>query len=256
MNKRELKKLYKFIYAILIVLALFLLEKFNLINSDNTSTKLIEPKLGEKIVVTLNKCIDGDTAKFNLNDDEIKVRFLAIDTPETVHPYKDKQEYGKDASEYTCSKLESAKKIELQYEETYYNKDKYNRYLAWIFVDDNLLQKELINNGYAKVKYVYAKYKYTEELKSEEEVAKENKVGVWSNVEEITYRNKIHTVTFKYNNKEDKIKVIDGSTVDIIDNPYKEGYIFTGWKYGNNLFDLETPITKNITLKASFKKIN
>ena len=36
----------------------------------------------ENINVTLNKCIDGDTASFKYNDKIIKVRFLAVDTPE------------------------------------------------------------------------------------------------------------------------------------------------------------------------------
>ena len=36
----------------------------------------------ERINVTLNKCVDGDTAWFNLENKKIKARFLAIDTPE------------------------------------------------------------------------------------------------------------------------------------------------------------------------------
>ena len=34
--------------------------------------------------VTLSKCVDGDTAHFYINGKNVKVRFLAIDTPETV----------------------------------------------------------------------------------------------------------------------------------------------------------------------------
>lgn len=39
--------------------------------------------------VKLSKCVDGDTARFILNKEEIKARFLAIDTPESVHPTKE-----------------------------------------------------------------------------------------------------------------------------------------------------------------------
>ena len=39
----------------------------------------------EKETVTLNKCVDGDTAWFNLNEEKIKARFLAIDTPESTN---------------------------------------------------------------------------------------------------------------------------------------------------------------------------
>ena len=256
MSKREKKKLYKIIYAFILIAVLLLLEKFNLINiiDNNESVKLVESNVSERQEVVLDSCVDGDTAKFKLNDEVIKVRFLAIDTPETIHPYKNVEEYGKDASEYTCNRLTNAKKIEIQYEETYTKYDKYDRYLAWIWVDDNLLQKELISVGYAKIKYIYAKYKYTDELKEVELNAKEEKLGLWNSYEEIKYRDKEYSITFKYNNETKEVKVKEGETVELIDNPYKEGYTFAGWKYSNNLYDATTPVTKNLTLKASFTK--
>lgn len=42
----------------------------------------------EKKEVKFSSCIDGDTARFIMDKEEIKVRFLAIDTPETNHPKK------------------------------------------------------------------------------------------------------------------------------------------------------------------------
>lgn len=45
--------------------------------------------------VTLSKCVDGDTAHFYINGKNVKVRFLAIDTPETVKPGTPVQPYGK-----------------------------------------------------------------------------------------------------------------------------------------------------------------
>ena len=64
-------------------------------------------------IVTLSKCVDGDTAWFYLNEEEIKTRFLAIDTPESTNKI---EEYGKEASNFTCDKLTSAKKIEIEYD--------------------------------------------------------------------------------------------------------------------------------------------
>ena len=59
----------------------------------------------EKLEVTLNKCVDGDTAWFNLDSNNIKVRFLAIDTPESTNKI---EPYGKEASEFTCNALKNA----------------------------------------------------------------------------------------------------------------------------------------------------
>lgn len=128
--------------------------------------------------VSLAKCTDGDTAHFNINGEDIVVRLLAVDTPETVKPNTPVQPYGKEASEYTCNALTNASEIRLEYE-TGNRTDKYNRLLAWVFVDDQLLQSMLIEKGLAKVDYIYGDYKYTNRLYVAEENAKSKRVGMW-----------------------------------------------------------------------------
>lgn len=104
---------------------------------------------------------------------------MAIDTPETVKPNTPPAFMGKKASNYTKSALAKAKKIEIQYNGN--RTDKYGRKLAWIFVDGQLLQNKLVKKGYARVYYVYGKYKYTNKLRASEKVAKRKKLGVWKN---------------------------------------------------------------------------
>lgn len=130
----------------------------------------------DKQVVELKKCVDGDTAWFYYNNNEIKVRFLAINTPESTNKI---EAYGKEASEYTCNRLMNAKKIELEYDDNSDLKDKYGRDLAWVFVDDSLLNKDIVENGYGEVKYIYGDYKYLSLIKEAEEKAKKNNVGIW-----------------------------------------------------------------------------
>ena len=134
----------------------------------------------EKEEVLFDSCVDGDTAKFIIDDEVKSVRFLAIDTPETVHPTKGEEPYGKEASDFTCNSLKKAKKILLEYEEG--NKiDKYGRILAWVWIDDVLLQDELIKLGYAEVAYLYDDYKYTSLLKDHQAIAEANLLGIWNN---------------------------------------------------------------------------
>lgn len=128
--------------------------------------------------VTFVRCVDGDTAVFKRGEEELKVRFLAIDTPETVHPTKEVESFGKNASEYTCNKLQNAEEILLEYEESN-NIDKYQRILAWIWIDGSLLQKELIDIGYAKVAYIYGEYRYTKSLCLYQSIAKSYSLGLW-----------------------------------------------------------------------------
>lgn len=141
----------------------------------------------QKIPVSLDKCIDGDTAKFVLEEKIITVRFLAIDTPESVDTGKEVEPYSKEASEYTCNKLKSAKQIYILYDENSDQKDKYNRELAWVFVDNELLNNLIVRNGYAKVAYLYGDYLYTDDLKDSENLAKKEQLNIWNNYEEDNY---------------------------------------------------------------------
>lgn len=224
----------------------------NLINATNSHIETVESSVSEKNGVTLEKCVDGDTATFNINGESVKVRFLAIDTPESVHPYKSVEEYGKDASEYTCKLLTEANQIEIEYEENMSTEDKYSRKLAWVWVDGKLIQESLIEIGYAQVKYIYAKYTYLDLLYQAQNEAKENKFGIWYDYKEETYEDKTYTVTFKVGDEEQSVEVKEGKTVDMIDNPIKSGSLFKGWTYGGELYDLSKGVTRNITLKASF----
>lgn len=164
---------------ILIMILILFFSNVTLVSAKKKSTRS-----NEKIQVTLEKCVDGDTARFMYKKSNIKARFLAIDTPESVHPTKKVEPFGKEASKYICDMLSNAKKIVLEYDINSDKTDKYDRHLVWVFVDDVLLQEELVSNGYAKIKYVYGDYKYLDELKKEEQIAKGNRVGVWSLLDE------------------------------------------------------------------------
>ena len=152
-------------------------ENFNVINA-------LEQEEIERIKVKFNRKIDGDTAEFELNNEIIKVRFLGINTPETVDKNRGEEPYGKEASAYTEEKLKNATKIELEYDSNASEKDKYGRILAWVFVDDSLLQKELVSNGLAETYMLQSNYRYAGVLQLAEEEAKNNKLGIWSSIEQ------------------------------------------------------------------------
>lgn len=130
--------------------------------------------------VTLVSCIDGDTAKFNVKGEVKTVRFLSINTPEIAHDDIDGEPFGDVAKDYTCKLLKSASTIKLQYDSKSDIEDKYGRILAWVFVDNELLQEKLVSEGLAQVKYVYDDYKYSSHLKDVEFEAKNRELGIWS----------------------------------------------------------------------------
>lgn len=141
---------------------------------------MIPIEANSKKTVTLAKCTDGDTAHFYVDKKDVTVRFLAINAPEYT---KTKEPYGKEASEYVCDILTNAKKITLEFDDGSERYDKYDRMLAWVYADGVLVQKELVKQGLAEVKYLYGDYAYTEELQQLEKIAKNKKLAMWSNVE-------------------------------------------------------------------------
>lgn len=162
-----------------ILLGMLLMSPFS-IYAKEIEEESLESNVKTEIV-TLESCVDGDTARFFNRDNElIKARFLAIDTPETVHPTKGVEPFGKEASDYTCDSLTNAKEIKLEYDDNSTEEDYYGRKLVWVFVDDVLLQDLLVSKGYAEVAYLYNDYKYTPLLQDSEAVAKAMKLGIWS----------------------------------------------------------------------------
>lgn len=158
---------------IIVMPAVYYDEKFNKIENDYDEDT-------NKIEVELVQTVDGDTAKFNMDGEQITVRFLGINTKETVHPEIGEEEWGKEASDFSKDKLENATKIELEFDSSANEKDKYDRYLAWIWVDDELLQNLLVQNGLAETYMLQNNYKYAGMLQESEEITKNSKLGIWS----------------------------------------------------------------------------
>ena len=133
--------------------------------------------------VTLNNCVDGNSARFMLGLNEIKVKFLGVEVEEIIKDDETDEINGSFVSDYVCSSLQSAKKIRIEYEPNIDKEDRYGRIQAWVFVDDVLLQEDLVKNGYARIMYVNDDFTYLERLKEAQNFAKENKLGVWKEFE-------------------------------------------------------------------------
>ncbi|MBQ9267848.1 MAG: thermonuclease family protein [Clostridia bacterium] len=134
----------------------------------------------ERISVKYLKTSDGDTARFEVDGENVRVRFLGINTPEVAGEDKVEEPYGNDAMVYTKNKLDHAKKIEIEYDDNADKEDRFGRQLAWIWVDDALLEEELVRVGLAKTYMLKSDYKYADVLKKAESEAKSEKLGVWS----------------------------------------------------------------------------
>ena len=87
--------------------------------------------------------------------------------------------------------------------------------VTWVWVDDVLLQDDLVSKGYAEVAYLYGKYKYVDLLKDHQAVAEASKIGVWN--EEARKEFDANSNNDKKSNKKDKeFSIDDMSTKEII----------------------------------------
>ena len=134
--------------------------------------------INEKEKVQFHSCIDGDTAKFYIKGEIKTTRFLAINTPEVG---ENEEPLGKEASNYTCQALKRAKEIYLEYDGNSDKEDKYGRILAFVWVDGELLERKIIEQGWGKVAYIYGDYAHVDELRIVENKAKEEGKGIWNN---------------------------------------------------------------------------
>src|SRR5690606_35315091 len=126
------------------------------------------------------RVIDGDTIVIDKDGMDETVRFIGIDTPETVHPSKLVQCFGQEASRVTKEWLEG-RSVSLEIDPVEGERDKYRRLLGYVYRDDGLfVNLELIRQGYA-YEYTYnLPYRYQAEFHNAEIEARAEEAGLWS----------------------------------------------------------------------------
>ena len=122
----------------------------------------IEPSpISEKHEAVYQYIHDGDTAVFFLdNKEKVIVRFLAVDTPEIG------EEGYEEAKRFTDTTLEKASKIIIELDPNSERYDKFDRLLAWVWADGELMQEKLLENNLAQLKYLFHDYLYIEYLEN------------------------------------------------------------------------------------------
>ena len=123
---------------------------------------------------------DGDTIKVSINGKTETIRFIGMDTPETKDPRKPVQCFGKEAS----SKMQSfaqSKMVRLKSDNSQGDRDKYNRLLRYVYLEDGRnIAYEMIRGGYAH-EYTYnTPYEYQVQFKAAEKYVMNQGDGLWS----------------------------------------------------------------------------
>lgn len=115
--------------------------------ATSTPTPAVTP-VGALTEAKVIRVIDGDTIEVQIGRQQFTVRYISVDTPETVHPSKPVQYFGKAASLMNKQLVEGKTvRLEKDVSET----DKYDRLLRYVWVGDTMINAELVRLGFAQV---------------------------------------------------------------------------------------------------------
>ncbi|MBQ9433430.1 MAG: thermonuclease family protein [Synergistaceae bacterium] len=180
--------------AILVIIAAIAVYFFggqgipNFVGNDSGNDNPIQQDDSGFVMGTVTRVVDGDTAEITVDGTKRRVRFLGVDTPETVHPNKPVQFFGPEASAFTKESL-TGKRVWLEYDKN--PQDRYSRHLAYIWtakpkrITDETIRRDMFNakmllGGYAKVMIIKPNNRYATQFKQFESEARNSRRGLWA----------------------------------------------------------------------------
>lgn len=137
-------------------------------------TPTIVGEVKEKARVT--RVIDGDTIELS---DKRKVRYIGINSYES----SDKESGAKCLAEKsTEANRQLVLNKEIEMEKDISETDKYGRLLRYIWVDNIMVNSEIVKNGWAGVYSYPPDIKYNEVFLRMQQEARLNSLGIWGNI--------------------------------------------------------------------------
>lgn len=158
---------------------------------ETMATDVVAKVEAESAIQTIKakviRVVDGDTIEVEMGGKTEKVRLTGVDTPETKHPSKPVEAYGKAASDFTQSKLDGKTVyLEMDVQE----RDKYGRVLAYVWlsqpseIDDGEIRAKMFNahlllGGYAQIATYPPNVKYVDYFAECQKEARDADKGLW-----------------------------------------------------------------------------
>jgi micrococcal nuclease len=126
---------------------------------------------------------DGDTIRVSIDGHSVAIRYIGIDTPETVDPRTSVECFGREATAFNRELVEG-KTVELEKDVS--ELDKFGRTLRYVWIERGsqmvMANEELVRSGYARASTYPPDVKYQERLGGLEAVARTNGLGLWGAV--------------------------------------------------------------------------
>ena len=148
-------------------------------NSSASASASASPAAGENYdaTVTVSRVVDGDTVEISPSINGIEdVRLIGVDTPETVDPEEEVEPYGPEASDFATSEL-TGERVDLEFGQEKF--DDYHRLLAYVYIDGQMFNEELVEQGYAQAYPYEPNTEYADRFEEAQQEARASGLGIW-----------------------------------------------------------------------------
>ena len=123
------------------------------------------------------RAIDGDTLLLSMFGQEVTVRLIGVDAPESVHPEAEKNTPEGELASLWMKKFITGKRVTLEYDQEL--KDQYGRTLAYVYADGMLVEDVLLAAGMARTLTMEPNTRYQHHFEMIEKEAREGGSGFW-----------------------------------------------------------------------------
>ena len=106
----------------------------------------VADKGGAEVTAEVTRVVDGDTVEVRIGGKLEDLRYIGVDTPETVKPGDPVECFGPEASDFN-KELVDGESVRLEYDAE--RRDVYGRLLAYVRIDDVFVNAELVRRGFA-----------------------------------------------------------------------------------------------------------
>jgi len=135
------------------------------------------PARGSTLHARVLRVVDGDTIQVRLDSGSVeRVRYIGIDTPESVKPGTPVQCFAKKASHYNAS-LVAGRPVTLRLDAE--QRDRYGRLLAYVYTGPTFVNRVLVARGYARTLTIPPNVSHADEFARLARRAREGGMGLW-----------------------------------------------------------------------------
>lgn len=126
---------------------------------------------------TVTRIVDGDTIHVRVDGRPEKVRYIGVNTPEVHHPRKGEEPGGRAAAAVNRD-LVNGRRVRLELDTQ--SRDRYGRLLAYVWVDETMINAELVRRGFAQAMTIPPNVRHQSLFLKLQREAREARRGLWA----------------------------------------------------------------------------